>query len=168
LRNFVALAVVAGLAACSGADAPSGGPGCLALFQRFDLIEATMSTAGSRADRPTIRPELQLTTTAIRQNRCISMSRELNFEAAPGAPVTDSGPRLVPPVRIHAGAVTSMADDAAARAFFAAHGVRATSIGSAALGRRIYIGPFASQGALNAALALARSAGFAYPYPARF
>lgn len=167
MRSIAAIAVVAGLAACS--DMPPPAPAdCVALFQRFDLIEATMSTAGPRGDRPTIRRELQMVTSAIRQHGCISLSRELNFSATPPLPVADSGPRLVPPTRIHAGAVTSMADDAAARAFFAAHGVHATSIGSAALGRRIYIGPFATRGAFDSARALARSAGFTNAYPARF
>ena len=68
---------------------------------------------------------------------------------------------------LHAGVVTNMEDDARARAFFAEHGVRARSIGSAPLGRRIYIGPFATQGALDSAVQLAVGAGFASPYPGR-
>ncbi|MBB5223614.1 hypothetical protein HNP73_003568 [Amaricoccus macauensis] len=167
MRSIAALAVLAGLVACTGVPPPAP-TDCVSLFERFDLIEATMSTAGPRRDQPTIRPELQRITSAIRQYGCISLSRELNFDAAPTAPIVESGPRLVPPVRIHAGAVTSMSDDAAARAFFESHGLRATSIGSAALGRRIYVGPFATRGALDAALALARSAGFTHAYPARF
>ena len=67
---------------------------------------------------------------------------------------------------MHAGVVTSMEDEAAALAFFAATGRRARSIGAAGLGRRIYLGPFATEGALDGATALARAAGFAAPYPA--
>ena len=74
----------------------------------------------------------------------------------------------IPPTTVHAGVVTNMGDDAAARAFFEAHGIRARSIGSGPLGRRIYIGPFATEGALADGMALARAAGFASPYPARF
>lgn len=127
-----------------------------------------MSSSGRRRDSMVIRPELQGTTARIRQAGCVSFSGSLQLDPAGGQPVADSGPALVPPMRVHAGAVTSMADDAAARAFFEAHGVAATSVGSPALGRRIYIGPFATRGALEDALTLARSAGFAYPYPARF
>ena len=61
-----------------------------------------------------------------------------------------------------------MQDDARARAFFASKGVTARSVGSAPLGRRIYIGPFVTQGALDQARALALDAGFASPYPATF
>lgn len=156
---------LAGLVGCGGGGAPAPRD-CVALFRQYDAIEATMSTSGWRDDR-TIRPELQWTTSVIRQNRCISFSDALHFDVAAGS-VRDSGPRLAPPLRVHAGVVTSMADDAAAREFFAAHGVPGTSVGSAALGRRIYIGPFATRGALDEAMALARSAGFAYPYAARF
>lgn len=168
MRSFAALALVAAVAACTEVPVASATNECVALFQRYDLIEATMSTAGPRRDRQVIRPELQRVTSVIRQNGCISLSRELHLDGPPGAPVTDSGPPLVPPVRIHAGAVTSMADDAAAQAFFAAHGVPVRSIGSPALGRRVYIGPFATRGAFEAAMALARSAGFENAYAARF
>jgi len=168
LRSFVALAVVAGLSACSDAPGPPAGTDCVALFQRFDLIEATMSTPHGRRDRMTIPPDLQWITNVIRQNGCISFTRELDLEAAPGARVVESGAALPGPTRVHAGAVTSMADDAAAQAFFRAHGVPVTSIGSSALGRRIYIGPFTTRGGLDAGLALARAAGFTYAYPARF
>lgn len=166
-------ALLAALAACSdgtgGATAPVPISGnCVALFQQFDAIEASMSSSGRRRDSMVIRPELQGTTARIRQAGCVTFSDSLRLDTAGGPPVADSGPKLVPPMRVHAGAVTSMADDAAARAFFEAHGVATTSIGSPALGRRIYIGPFATRGALEDALALARNAGFAYPYPARF
>jgi len=167
LRSFVALAVVAGLSACADAPGPPAGTDCVTLFQRYDLIDATMSTPNGRRDRQTIPPDLQWITSVIRQNGCISLTRELDFGAA-AAPVTESGPTLPRPVRVHAGAVTSMADDAAAQAFFRGHGVAVASIGSPSLGRRIYIGPFATQGALEAGLALARAAGFTYAYPARF
>ena len=59
-----------------------------------------------------------------------------------------------------------MEDDAAARAFFAANGVPARSVGSSALGRRIYLGPFRTQGDLDGRRATSRvRAGFAFPYP---
>ena len=89
------------------------------------------------------------------------------MDAAAGPPVVDGGP-AIPPVSLHAGVVTNMADDADARAFFEAHGVPARSIGSPGLGRRIYLGPFRTQAALDGARDLAVRAGFAYPYPASF
>lgn len=167
MRILPGLALVAGLAACSGAPPVPVSGDCVALFRQFDAIEATMSTAGGwRDDRP-IRPELQGITARLRQARCVSFSDALNLDAPPEPAIAESGPRLVPPLRVHAGAVTSMEDDAAAQAFFEARGIPATSLGSPALGRRIYIGPFATRGGLDTALALARSAGFAYPYATR-
>jgi hypothetical protein len=77
------------------------------------------------------------------------------------------GPAIAP-ISLHAGIVTNSADDAKALAFFQAQGLPARSVGAALLGRRIYVGPFTSEGELAAARALALQAGFAYPYPARF
>jgi hypothetical protein len=89
------------------------------------------------------------------------------MEAAGGVPVTEAGP-AIPPVSLHAGVVANMQDDARARAFFEGQGVPARSVGSAPLGRRIYLGPFATVGALDQTRDLALRAGFVAPYPARF
>lgn len=172
-----ALATAAALTvgACSAADAPGPARGaaataadCVLLFQRYDQVEATMSTPAGRSDRMPIPPDLQLPAMQIRNAGCITMTADLARMAEVAAPAVADGGRAIAPTRVHAGAVTSMADDAAARAFFEAHGVRATSVGSPALGRRIHIGPFATEGALDGAMALAKAAGFASPYPARF
>lgn len=161
------------LAACTPAVGPEPGPAragvdCALLFQQFDHVEDTMSTPSGRRDRMVIAPALQLPALRLRQGGCISMSSDLAPMARLDAPAVVDGGRAIPPTRVHVGAVTSMSDDAAAQAFFEAHGAPATSVGSAALGRRIYVGPFVTEGALDGALALARAAGFASPYPARF
>jgi hypothetical protein len=104
----------------------------------------------------------------IRQAGCITLTRDIaRMEAVGGPPVADSGSAIAP-VGLHAGVVTNMQDDGRARAFFAAHGVPARSVGSAPLGRRVYLGPFATRGALDQARDLALRAGFIAPYPARF
>ena len=94
-----------------------------------------------------------------------SPSRDLGLAAA-APPVVDGGPAIADPI-LHAGVVTNMADEAGTR-LLRGTGRPARSVGSAALGRRIYLGPFATQGALDGATALARAAGFASPYPATF
>ena len=81
--------------------------------------------------------------------------------------MTASGAAIAP-IYLHVGIVTSSEDDARARAFFEGQGLRARSVGAPGLGRRVYVGPFASAGALEGGRALAFQAGFAYPYPARF
>jgi hypothetical protein len=112
-----------------------------------------------------IPPALQLPVQLLREADCLTLSAELaGMDAAGGAPIADSGPAIAA-TSLHAGVVTSMADEANAIAFFAANGVAARSIGAAGLGRRIYLGPFQTQGALDGARDLALRAGFASPYP---
>lgn len=161
----------ASLAACT---TTSGGPAapvsadCVVLFQSYDLVAATMSTPSATYDRMGIPPALQLPVSRLRSAGCLTTSDEL----APMAlidpvPITGGGAAIAP-ISLHAGIVTNMADEAAVLAFFEASGIRARSIGAAGLGRRIYLGPFQTQGALDAARDLAVRAGFLAPYPAHF
>ena len=96
------------------------------------------------------------------------MSADLaGMEAAGGPPIVDSG--AADPADLAAcGGGHQHAGRGERDAFFAAQGVAARSVGAAGLGRRIYIGPFATQGALDGARDLALRAGFAAPYPATF
>jgi hypothetical protein len=162
----MSLALLA-LAAC----APQGGVPevaregeCITLFRQYDDLQQWVR----RRDDVTIPPELELQQIWLRQAGCITMNDALaGMESLPLVPVTDSGPAIAP-ISLHAGVVTSDATDAQVRAFFEARGVRARSIGEAGMGRRIYLGPFATQGALEGARDLALAAGFVGPYTARF
>ena len=141
---------------------------CVALFQQFDVLEDLYPSNQRRYENRVAPPRVEAQAQRVRNAGCITLTSDLaGMEAVGGAPVADSGP-AIQPVSLHAGVVTNMQDDARARAFFAAHGVPARSVGSAPLGRRIYLGPFATQGALDQARDLALRAGFAAPYPARF
>jgi hypothetical protein len=156
------------LAGC--AAGPVAGPSdpdrCVALFQTYDRIKATMSTPSGRSDRMVIPRDLQPPVQDLQEAGCLTLSAGLDFSVT-APPVVDGGAAITP-TGVHAGIVTNMGDEAAALAFFAAQGIEARSIGAAGLGRRIYLGPFATQGALDGAMALARAAGFASPYPADF
>ena len=81
--------------------------------------------------------------------------------------IVDSGPtiRATP---VHLGIVTSISDEARATRFFRGLGYRSRGIGAEGLGRRLYIGPFTTQGALDQALQVAREAGFIAPFAARY
>jgi len=157
--------LLAGCSVTSGAD-PDGLPDCTRLFQRYDQIKATMSTPSGHSDRMAIPLALQPAVQDLQRSKCLTMSDELDLTATLPA-VTDGG-AMIEPVWLHAGVVTSQGDEAEALAFFAAQGVPARSIGAAGLGRRIYLGPFATEERLAGAAALARAAGFDSPYPAEF
>lgn len=165
--------LVAGLAACGTAPERSRDPAlCVRLFAEFDSLESIARPDqdggfGSSA----FDLQLMAVTNALRQNRCLTLGRDLaDLDALAAARAgflpADSG-AAIRPVAVHVGVVTSMEDDARVRAFFEALGYRETSIGSARLGRRVYAGPVASEGALADLVGIAREAGFVAPYPTR-
>jgi hypothetical protein len=172
VRLPLAFAAALALAAC--VEAQPGGPTrasgnvCVALFQEFDVLQRMYPNNQRRYENRAARPLVEAQAQRIRQAGCITLTRDLaGMEAVGGPPVANAGPAIAP-LLLHAGVVTNMQDDARARAFFEAHGLPARSVGSAPLGRRIYVGPFATQGALDQARDLALRAGFVAPYPARF
>jgi hypothetical protein len=168
LHPLLALAAVAALAGCAAAPGalPSRGDSatCVGLFQWFDTIAATMSTPSGQNDRRVIPMQLELPAQRLRSAGCITMSADLAGMSTAGGIAASPGGPAIAPVLLHVGVVTNMEDDAAARAFFAANGVPARSIGSSALGRRIYLGPFGTEGDLDVARDLAVRGGFAFPY----
>ncbi len=168
LLSSLALASVlaAGAASAGSAPMPADGATCVSLFQKFDTLQWLYPDNKRRYQGRVAQPPVETQAQLVRNAGCITTTNELlGMEGTKAGAVTDTGPAIAP-TSLHAGVVTSMEDDARVRAFFAEHGVRARSIGSAPLGRRIYIGPFATQGALQEARDLAVGAGFASPYPA--
>jgi hypothetical protein len=164
------LAAVLGGCVPATAPGPSRAPGdvCVALFRQYDILENLYPDNQRRFQNRVARPPVEAQAQRLRRAGCLTLTRDLaGMEASPQAPATGGG-AAIPPVSLHAGVVTNMEDDARSRAFFASRGVPARSVGSAPLGRRIYLGPFATQGALDGARALALGAGFAAPYPAQF
>lgn len=164
-------AAIAGSAAGAPASAqtrPADAATCVVLLKQFDVLQNLYPNNKSRYDGRVAQPPVETQAQRVRNSGCITLTRELvGMETVAAPPVSNAGPAIAP-TQLHAGVVTNMADDARARAFFASKGVLARSVGSAPLGRRIYIGPFATQGALDEAAALALAAGFASPYPATF
>lgn len=167
---IAALLLAAALGGCAAPATPTrtSSADCVMLFQNYDLIAATMSTQSGRRDRMAIPPPLQLPVQRLQEAGCMTLTDELAGMATASGPPIANGGAPIPPTSLHAGVVTNTADEAAAIAFFEANGVRARSIGAAGLGRRIYLGPFQTQGALDGARDLAVRAGFASPYPAEF
>jgi len=165
--------LAAALAACAAVPEQTTDPSrCVRLFTEFDSLESiTRPDLDDRFGSSAFDFQLVAVTNALRQNRCLTMNRDLaDLDALAAARAgflpADSG-AAIRPVAVHVGVVTSMADDARVRAFFETLGYRATSIGSARLGRRIHVGPVASEGALAELVGIAREAGFVAPYASR-
>jgi hypothetical protein len=167
---FVFLAACVGmLAACAEVPATptrADSATCVALFQEFDTLERT--TPNPRPSRRTAANVVEWQGTRLRQAGCLTTNADLaNLARTPDLRVTESGP-AIRPISVHAGVVSSDADAARVVDFFEARGVRTRTVGNGVLGRRIYLGPFATQGGVESAIALAQAAGFIAPYPASF
>jgi hypothetical protein len=154
------------LAACAAGGMPDGGGDpaarCAALFRQFDFAKELSTDRNSLPDGMSVAPGLRSRIAALRQHDCMTRPDDLDLSGDPGA-VAEGG-ASIPPATIHAGVVTDMAAADRARAWFEGRGVKTLSLGEPGLGRRIYIGAFTTQGGRDAALALARSAGFVSPY----
>jgi hypothetical protein len=179
IRRIVLLAGAALLAGCAAAPtgpgaapAPASRAGdpatCVALFQEFDRLEQLYGSAQPRRDGRIAPAPIVSQGDRLRRAGCITRNAQLAGAAAlPVTPWSESGAPIAP-IALHVGVVQSNAEDDRIRALFEARGIRARSVGSPVLGRRIYLGPFATEGGIASAADLARSFGFVAPYPARF
>lgn len=146
-------------------------PRCLFLFRLYDTTAGAFGANAGRSRSSAPAPVLDAAR-MLRMGGCLTFTEALaGMEALPpevGAAAREPGPALIAPTGLHAGIVTNGTDEARALAFFKDQGLRARSVGAPALGRRIYVGPFATAAELEGARMLALRAGFAYPYPANF
>lgn len=170
------LATLAGTAAGCAAVGTGFGPGalptrgtaevCEPLFREFDRLRQLYG-AGPQTEVAVSQPLARQGDRLMRAD-CISRARHLDAMAQ--APRTVVGERGAPiaPISIHAGAVPGFLTEFETRAYFRQRGIRVRGIGEATLGRRIYLGPFSTEGGLADATQAAREAGFVAPYPTRF
>lgn len=165
---------IVGWALLSGGSAGAqelDNPRCAFLFQNYEAITQSFGANSRRRDASAPGPVMDAAR-MLRMGNCLTFSDALagldGIGPEAGAAARGNSGAAITPISLHVGIVTSSQDDAAARAFFERQGLKARSVGAAGLGRRIYVGPFSSAGALEAGRALALQAGFAYPYPARF
>jgi hypothetical protein len=148
---------------------------CVPLFRQFDAYAQTgREEVVSRFDRRQVpNPNLQRISQQLIQNDCQTRPRDLaaldaTRDAWQGRSIVESGAPAPYPGTVHVGALTGEGEVALAVNFFESLGVPATSVGSRFLGRRVYIGPFATQGGIEDAIELAREAGFVAPYASQF
>lgn len=167
LLALAALAAgAAALAAAPGADRT-----CVNRFRDYDRAVVTFSNTGW-GDGPMMAAATSRAVQRLAQADCVTdwddiatmpaLAAELKGKLAGehGAPIK--------PTTLMAGVVTGFSSELQARQFFAALGYRVRSQGAPFLGRRIFIGPFATEGGLAEATAVAVRAGFVAPYPKFF
>ena len=175
LSVFAALIALAGCAVPGGPVGPTRDPAaCLVLFDRYDSAVWLYpdSWIGDDNDFPARQPgEVSRAMQKLRTSDCLTRPGDLDgmeavVERLSPHVVANSGP-AIRPTAVHVGILTSFYDSGRAARLFRSLGYRARGIGAEGLGRRLYIGPFTSQGALDEALSIAREAGFIAPYPAK-
>lgn len=174
-RVALALGVGLLLAGSASAASPQRDPAtCLALYNQYDnaaWLYPNYPFGPSNGDRQLQPSELNRPMQLLRINGCLTSSSDIDGMPAlqqrlsPHV-VRDSGP-AIPPTALHVGIVTGIYDEGRATQFFRGLGYRSRGVGAIGLGRRLYIGPFTSQGALDEAIRIAQEAGFISPYAAR-
>lgn len=175
MRRGVSLAVMlaAGLlAACTsiGAPEPRDADECLRLFDRYDRVERRHPGGGTIMSENHRAPPADLSRAAQRLvlAGCQTRGRDLDGMETHAATLTDfritDGPTTIRPVPVHLGVLTSIADEVRVTVVFRGLGYNSRGIGAAELGRRIYIGPFTSQEAVDQAIGVAQEMGFIAPY----
>lgn len=156
-------ALALALAACAAPPGPDVGS-CADHFRLYDRLSRFSSSLPDGRDDWTGPPDTLTLVNRLRQDDCLTFSSDIaGMEAVESAAITPVG-SAISPATLHLGVVTSGQDDARTQAFFGSKGVRTRSVGAPLLGRRVYAGPFGTQGELKSARTLAVRAGFASPY----
>lgn len=168
------LAILAGCADGPIADQPSrGDPAvCTDLFLKYDRavrFHPANRYGSDDAPAPMVPAAVERPSRLLVREGCLTSSADLDAMPAlaaslSGRTLTNSG-ASIPQTPLHVGIVTGLEDEREATRFFRGLGYRSRGVGAPTLGRRIYIGPFVSQGALDEATAIARDAGFIAPIP---
>jgi hypothetical protein len=166
---LLALALLAA-ALPAAAASPANPERCLALFLTYD--RTAHNFPNSRWGDNGVTPPSQLSRPIqnLRNAGCLTSSSDLDGMPALAAELSpyvidNSGP-AIRPVPVHLGVVMGIGDEVRVTNFVRGLGYRSRGIGAEGLGRRIYIGPFTTQSALDQALSVARAAGFIAPFPA--
>ena len=172
----VALALVAAVAACTAGlplPLPPQPERCEALFLRYDAVVRHYPNSWFDEDGDILAPgQVSRASEVLISNDCLTRSADLDGLPALYARLQpfliETGGPAIRPVPVHLGIVTGISDEALVTRYFRGLGYRSRGIGAEGLGRRIYIGPFTTQGAADQALAVAREAGFIAPYVAKY
>jgi hypothetical protein len=145
---------------------------CLQRFRQYDRALDRYSGGGvaTRWNNLILPGDLARATQRLVVAGCQTWTRDLDGMEAyaatlQGFRITD-GPTAIRPTPVHLGVLTSIADEVRVTIVFRGLGYNSRGVGAMELGRRIYIGPFYSQEALDQAIAIGLGAGFVAPYAA--
>ncbi|MFO1105548.1 MAG: hypothetical protein U1E34_05570 [Amaricoccus sp.] len=175
-RSLTSLAALALLAGC-GSVTPMTGQAtpaetCRVLFEQFDYYsQLAPAPRADEAANVVLPGNLGRLAQQVISNGCLTSSSDIagmeQLSAKLGFRKPQDSGAAIKPVALQVGVLTSITDVTRATVFFNNLGYRTRTIGAAGLGRRLYIGPFTSQGAMDQAADYARQAGFIAPYPSQ-
>lgn len=144
---------------------------CERRLRDYDRAALFFSNGGWSRDQFLSR-EVQSAAQSARQAGCVTGTdiTDRLAQELPAARATPRGEHGAPirPTWLQVGVVGGITAEVQSREFFSGLGFTVRSRGAPGLGRRIFIGPFATEGGLNDAVALATRVGFVAPYPRRF
>jgi len=145
---------------------------CTELFEQYNRLErqgqATRFNAASGSY--ILAPRLERQNVLLIQGGCLTRSRDLDGMEALAARLAPfeiaRGGASIRPVPVQVGVVTGFTDEMRTTVFFRGRGYNSRGVGLEGLGRRILIGPFDDEAALEQAISVAREAGFISPFAA--
>jgi hypothetical protein len=165
-----ALGLASALAACAGPGVTLSGRSCESLFRELDTVEDRVGSAFDDDTLMAVPSAVQPIAGRLRSGDCINYSVDRQGMAAaladPGLP-RGSGARAGGGALVSVGAVAGTRADFHTLDYFEALGYHAYSLGVAGVGRRVYVGPLASEAGVAAVMEAARRAGFQHPYVKR-
>jgi hypothetical protein len=167
------LAILAGCQDVPGRDPVMADPTatCERRLQEYDRAALFFSN-GDWGRRQSMSPQIQQAAQAARQAGCVTGADVTDWLASqlPGIRGTLRGEQGAPIERtwLQVGVVGGISAEVQSRNFFSGLGYSVRSRGAPALGRRIFIGPFATAGGLAEAIEVSRRVGFIAPFPRRF
>ncbi len=167
-RLLLLLALAGGLAPMAAAAADRAT--CERAFRAYENALWLYPSNQWGDDQPILRPDVSRAAQGLVRGGCLTSSADLDGLPALAqrlAPysIADSGAAIAP-ATVGLGIVTGIWDEGRVTTFFRGLGYRSRGMGAQTLGRRLFIGPFTSQGALDQALDVARQAGFIAPHVA--
>lgn len=175
MSRLLALPLVALAAACTVPTFPGPAPDhatvCTRAMQAYDTAAWLYPVPRFSEDGTTPPPALSRAVGDVRSNGCLTSGNDLADLPAVAQQlqpfvIDNSGP-AVRSTTVQLGIVTGITDEARVTAFVRSLGYRSRGVGAEGLGRRIFIGPFMTQSAVDQAIEVGRKAGFVAPIVAK-